>query len=78
MAVVWLIVGSSAQALETDQFYAGGHPIEDSTDYLSAWTRFQIQTALDSKAEETSLTCESAVKFVQKRLQHSIYQPMEM
>lgn len=78
LAVAWLLAGSCAQALETDQFYAWGHPIEDSADYLNAWTRFQIQSALDSKGDEKSLTCEGAVQFVQKRLQHSIYQPMEM
>lgn len=78
LAMAWLIASFPAQALETDQFYAWGHPIQDSSEYLNAWLQFQIQTVLDTKAAEPVLDCEAAVHLVQKRLQHSIYQPMEM
>lgn len=65
-------------ALETDQFYAWGKPIEDSTLYLNAWVQVQIQSALDSRSDRPPKDCESVVKFLQKRLQHSIYQPIEL
>ena len=73
-----LLVNTSAQALETDQFYAWGKPIEDSSEYLNAWVRLQIQAALDSNTGRASQDCESAVHHVQKNLQHSIYQPIEL
>lgn len=73
-----LLINAPAQALETDQFYAWGKPIEDSTLYLNAWVTLQIQSALDSSSAGASQDCESAVKHVQKRLQHSIYQPIEL
>ena len=75
MVIASLLVSVSAQALETDQFYAWGRPIENSTDYLNAWVRLQIQDALDSK---TPRDCDAAVELIQKRLQHSIYQPIEI
>lgn len=78
LVIAWLLISASAEALETDQFYAWGQPIEDSTEYLNAWVRVQIQSALDSRAGDASLDCEAAVKHVQKKLQHSIYQPIEL
>jgi len=68
----------SAPALETDQFYAWGKPIEDSTAYLNAWVQIQVQTALDARPTGTLRNCESAVDEVQKHLQHTIYQPIEL
>jgi len=73
-----LLINTPAQALETDQFYAWGKPIEDSTQYLNAWVRLQIQSALDSRPADALQDCESAVNEVQTRLQHSIYQPIEL
>jgi hypothetical protein len=73
-----LLISASAHALETDQFYAWGKPIEDSSKYLNAWVRLTIQFALDSRAANAPQDCESAVKNVQKHLQHSIYQPIEL
>ncbi len=73
-----LVTCTSAQALETDQFYAWGKPIEDSTVYLNAWVRLQIQDALDARADDPPRDCEHAVDLVQRRLQHSIYQPIEI
>ena len=73
-----LLINTSAQALETDQFYAWGKPIEDSTKYLNAWVRLKIQFALDSRPADALQDCELAVKEVQKHLQHSIYQPIEL
>ena len=78
LVIAWLLVCASAQALETDQFYAWGRPIEDSTEYLNAWVRLTVQAALDSRAGDASLDCEAAVNHVQKSLQHSIYQPVEL
>lgn len=71
-------VGTTAQALETDQFYAWGKPIEDSTQYLNAWVRLEIQSALDSKSGLAAKDCESAVQRLQENLQKSIYQPIEL
>jgi len=76
--VAWLLIGTSAHALETDQFYAWGKPIEDSTEYLNAWVRLQIQSALDSRASDASIDCEAAVEHVQTYLQLTIFQPIEM
>lgn len=73
-----LLTGMSAQALETDQFYAWGKPIEDSTQYLNAWAQITIQSALDSRPAGDLKDCESAIDEVQSHLQHSIYQPIEI
>ena len=73
-----LLINTSVHALETDQFYAWGKPIEDSTQYLNAWVRLQIQSALDSRPADALQDCEAAVEEVQSRLQHSIYQPIEL
>jgi len=48
LAAVLMAGHPSAQALETDQFYAWGKPIEDSTEYLNAWMRLTVQDTLDS------------------------------
>lgn len=63
--------------METDQFFAWGKPIEDSTDYLDAWVRYQVEFALEPGGNGTAANCEAAADRVQKRLQHSIYQPIE-
>ena len=76
--LVGLLINTPSQALETDQFYAWGLPIEDSTQYLNAWVQLQIQTALESRPPGALQDCESAVTEVQTRLQHSIYQPIEL
>lgn len=73
-----VLVSMPALALETDQFYAWGKPIEDSSDYLNAWVRLTIQSALDSNSADAPESCESAIKLVQSDLQHSIYQPIEL
>jgi len=70
-----LLSAASAPALETDQFYAWGKPIEDSTAYLNAWVQLTVQSALDASSPGD---CESAVDNVQKHLQHSIFQPIEL
>jgi len=75
--IAWLGLCAPVQALETDQFYAWGKPIEDSTEVLNAWVRWQIQTALDSRGTDPPLDCEAAVNHVQKSLQLTIYQPIE-
>ena len=75
---ICLLVSGFAHALETDQFYAWGKPIEDSTHYLNAWVRLQIQDVLDSRVNGKTRDCEAAVNLIQKRLQHSIYQPIEL
>lgn len=73
-----LLISAPAQALETDQFYAWGKPIEDSTVYLNAWVQLTIQSAINSRSENAPQDCESVVKDAQKDLQHSIYQPIEL
>jgi hypothetical protein len=77
-AVLLLLTGATAEALETDQFYAWGKPIDDSTAHLNAWVRVQIQDALDAKVDTPPQDCESAVDLVQRHLQFSIYQPIEI
>jgi hypothetical protein len=73
-----LAANAPVQALETDQFYAWGKPIEDSGSYLNAWVKWQIQTALDSRKDSGSLDCEAAVHHVHKDLQDMVYQPVEV
>ena len=73
-----LAVSTPVLALESDQFYAWGKPIEDSTEYLNAWVKWQIQTALDSRKDGGSLDCEAAVQHVHKDLQDMVYQPIEV
>lgn len=73
-----LLITAPAPALETDQFYAWGKPIEDSTVYLNAWVALQFQSVLESRSARASQDCDSVVKDVQGRLQHSIYQPIEL
>lgn len=70
-----LLSAASAPALETDQFYAWGKPIGDSAVFLNAWVQLTVQSALDASAPDD---CESAVNSVQKHLQQSIYQPIEL
>lgn len=73
-----LLITTPGHALETDQFYAWGRPIDDSTEYLNAWVHLVIQSTLDAREPGALPDCESAVKEVQKNLQHSIYQPIEL
>ncbi|MBT8072418.1 MAG: hypothetical protein HKP21_01800 [Xanthomonadales bacterium] len=72
------LASAPARALETDQFYAWGKPIDDSSQYLNAWVQLQFEFTLDSISAGDSRDCESVVGKVQKRLQHSIYQPIEL
>ena len=76
-ALACVAASARAQALETDQFYAWGKPIEDSTHYLNAWVKWQVQTALDSERHTGALDCEGAVHHVHKVLKDLVYQPIE-
>src|SRR5210317_1521616 len=76
--VAGLLISTCSQALETDQFYAWGKPIKDSREYLNAWVQLKVQSVLDSKPAGTLKDCESAAHEIQKHLQHSIYQPIEL
>ena len=76
--LVGLLTNASGHTLETDQFYAWDKPIEDSSKYLNAWVHLQFQSVFDSRSADDLQDCESVVKKVQKRLQHSIYQPIEL
>ena len=78
LLIALLAMQTSVQAMETDQFYAWGKPIEDSADYLNAWLRLQVRDALESKPGDAPLSCEEAQHRVQKRMQHSIYHPIEI
>lgn len=73
-----LLTSGSVQSLESDQFFAWGKPIEDSTQYLNAWVWLTIQSALDAKPGNKLETCEAAVEEVQTHLQHTIYHPIEL
>lgn len=77
-AAACLLAIAPAHALETDQFFAWGKPIEDSTNYLDAWVNYQVEYALESGSKGAAADCEEAADRIQKRLQHSIYQPIEI
>jgi hypothetical protein len=66
-------------AMETDQYYAWGKPIADSADYLNAWVKLNIQSALDESGEDAATSsCEDMLDPVQHRMQQSIYHYIEM
>ena len=73
-----LLTGSPLRAMETDQYYAWGKPIADSADYLNAWVKLNIQSALDESSENATNDCEVMVDVVQHRMQQSIYHAIEM
>ena len=76
--VAGLLISTCSHSLETDQFYAWNKPINDSREYLNAWVQLKVQSVLDSKPAGTLKDCESAAHEIQKHLQHSIYQPIEL
>lgn len=78
MLLAGVLVSGSAQSLESDQFFAWGKPIEDSTEYLNAWVWLTVQSALDAKSSNELADCEAAVDEVQTHLQHTIYHPIEL
>lgn len=78
MLLAGLLISGSAQSLESDQFFAWGKPIEDSTRFLNAWVWLTIQSALDARPANKLDNCEAAVGEIQRHLQHTIYQPIEV
>ncbi|MSQ98623.1 MAG: hypothetical protein EXR85_04915 [Xanthomonadales bacterium] len=78
IVIAALLAGSPLQAMETDQYYAWGKPIADSADYLNAWVKLTIQTALDESSENATGDCEAMADVVQHRMQQSIYHAIEM
>jgi hypothetical protein len=78
VCIAALLAGSPLRAMETDQYYAWGKPIADSSDYLNAWVKLNVQSALDESSESASGDCEVMADVVQHRLQQSIYHAIEM
>jgi hypothetical protein len=73
-----LLAANPSRAMETDQYYAWGKPIADSTEYLNAWVKLNVQSALDESGEEATSSCDDMADVVQHRLQQSIYHTIEM
>jgi len=78
LACAMLNFSPTIHALETDQFYTWGKPIEDSTEYLNAWVQLRIQSVLDTRVADSPMDCEAVVKKVQASLQNSLYHPMDL
>jgi hypothetical protein len=76
--IALMLAGSPLQAMETDQYYAWGKTIADSTEYLNAWVKLNIQSALDESSKDAASTCEDMLDPVQHRMQQSIYHAIEM
>ncbi|MCX7591221.1 MAG: hypothetical protein N2255_06285 [Kiritimatiellae bacterium] len=68
-------------ALESDQYYAWGYPLEDSTDVLNAKFNLEIKLALDEINRLTTrrnTDCDAMARAVRGRLQFLIFQPVEL
>jgi hypothetical protein len=69
-----------ALALETDQYAAWTHPLEDAAAVINARFNLEITRALDDldRNPAQSITCEAIAKAVQRRLSFEIFQPIEL
>ena len=69
-----------ALALETDQYAAWTHPLEDAAAVINARFKLEIARALDDLGRNPpqSITCGAIAKAVQRRLSFSIFQPIEL
>ena len=78
----FLVVGlaPSASALETDQFYAWGRPLEDATDVLNAKVNMEIEKALaevNGSARARRSTCRDAHEKIVDRFRYPIFIKIE-
>lgn len=72
---------SAASALETDQFYAWGRPLNDSTDVLNAKINLEIDKALaqvNGSSRSGRMTCERVEKRIIDRFRYPIFQKIEV
>ena len=72
---------TGASAIETDQFYAWGRTIEDSTEVLNARVNLGIEEALASANAEPArerLSCEDVVRRVVSRFRYVIFWEPEL
>ena len=63
-------------ALETDQYYAWGHPLADGTDVVNAKFNLELQRAIDSFEDQPNECVEIAVRF-RKRMRFILFHPIE-
>ena len=64
-------------ALETDQYYAWGHPLADGTDVVNAKFNLELQRAIDSFEDQPNDCLEIAVRF-RKRMRFILFHAIEM
>lgn len=79
-ALTMAVAAASARALETDQYYAWGRPIEDATDVLNAKVNLEIEAALaeanrPSRSRPTS--CRNVERMIVDRFRYPIFQTVE-
>lgn len=81
IAVGLLAAAPAAHALECDQYYAWGRPLQDSTGAINAKINLEIDTALDEvNAEDAgfALTCDEVAKRVEHRFKYFLFMPPEI
>jgi len=64
-------------ALETDQYYAWGHPLADATDAVNTKFNLELERAIDSFGEPPDDCLEVAVRF-RKRMRFILFHHIEM
>jgi hypothetical protein len=78
VAIVAAVVPSSpSAALETDQYYAWGRPLADSTDVINAKLNLELQRAIDSFEHPPDSCTELAVRF-RKRMRFVLFHHIQI
>ena len=81
LALILVIGGGSARALEGDQYYAWGRDLDDATDVVNAKVHLEIDLALDDINSDPSwkeLSCHQVLKRIVPRFKEFIFQEIEV
>jgi hypothetical protein len=69
LALWWLVIPGSPSALETDQYYAWGRPLADSTDAVNAKFNLELERAIASFPEDRQpQSCQKVAVAYRKRM----------
>ena len=75
------VIGIPAVSLESDQYYAWGRELPDSTDVLNSKVRLEIDRvlkAVNSKKSGKGVSCEGVVERIVPRFRKFIFQDIEL
>jgi hypothetical protein len=80
ITVVALLVGASARALETDQYFAWTKPLGDSSDAINAKFNLEIELTLRALDQNRGqpLPCSVVALKIKERMHFWIFQPIEL